>query len=80
MACGQNVPVVARVANDERDVRGINDRAQLAAVERILMQRRAEALMRDGARSSTPRASTYAGTCDAAVTCASTWAACSKAT
>jgi bifunctional UDP-N-acetylglucosamine pyrophosphorylase/glucosamine-1-phosphate N-acetyltransferase len=48
MACAQSVPVVARVAADERDVRGINDRAQLAAVERILMARRAEALMRDG--------------------------------
>jgi bifunctional UDP-N-acetylglucosamine pyrophosphorylase/glucosamine-1-phosphate N-acetyltransferase len=49
MACAQGVPVVASVAPDERDVRGINDRAQLAAVERILMSRRAEALMREGA-------------------------------
>ena len=49
MACAESVPVVAQVAADERDVRGINDRAQLAAVERILMARRAEALMRDGA-------------------------------
>lgn len=49
MACAEGVPVVARLAGDERDVRGINDRAQLAAVERILMHRRAEALMRDGA-------------------------------
>jgi bifunctional UDP-N-acetylglucosamine pyrophosphorylase/glucosamine-1-phosphate N-acetyltransferase len=48
MARAQDVPVVARVAADERDVRGINDRAQLAAVERILMARRAEALMRAG--------------------------------
>jgi bifunctional UDP-N-acetylglucosamine pyrophosphorylase/glucosamine-1-phosphate N-acetyltransferase len=49
MACAQNVPVMAQVASDERDVRGINDRAQLAAVERIVMERRASALMRDGA-------------------------------
>jgi len=49
MACAQDIPVVARIAADERDVRGINDRAQLAAVERILMARRAESLMRDGA-------------------------------
>jgi bifunctional UDP-N-acetylglucosamine pyrophosphorylase/glucosamine-1-phosphate N-acetyltransferase len=49
MACAQEVPVVALVAADERDVRGINDRAQLAAVERILMARRADALMREGA-------------------------------
>ena len=48
MACAEKVPVVAQLAADERDVRGINDRAQLAAVERILMQRRADALMRDG--------------------------------
>ena len=49
MARAQDVTVVARVAADERDVRGINDRAQLAAVERILMARRADALMREGA-------------------------------
>jgi len=49
MACAQGVPVVAQVAADERDVRGINDRAQLAAVERIIMGRRAQALMQEGA-------------------------------
>jgi bifunctional UDP-N-acetylglucosamine pyrophosphorylase/glucosamine-1-phosphate N-acetyltransferase len=48
MACEQGVAVVAEIAADERDVRGINDRAQLAAVERIVMEHRANALMLDG--------------------------------
>ena len=48
MACAEDVAVVAQLAADERDVRGINDRAQLAAVERILMERRCETLMREG--------------------------------
>ena len=34
------IPVVAHVASDERDVRGINDRAQFVAIERILQERR----------------------------------------
>ncbi len=41
-------PVEALLAADERDVRGINDRAQLAECERILQRRRAEALLRAG--------------------------------
>jgi bifunctional UDP-N-acetylglucosamine pyrophosphorylase/glucosamine-1-phosphate N-acetyltransferase len=54
MAVAQGVPVVAHLAADERDVRGINDRAQLAAVERILQHRRAEALLRDGVAIADP--------------------------
>ncbi len=42
------IPVVAHLAADERDVRGINDRAQLVAVERILQQRRIALLMLNG--------------------------------
>ena len=72
---------VAHVAADERDVLGINDRAQLAAVERIVQRRRADALMRGG-RDASPirRASTSAARSPAGATCASTSAACSKAT
>ena len=69
------------MAADERDVRGINDRAQLAAVERIVQRaqrRRADASRRR--RSPIPRASTFAARSPAAATCASTSAACSKAT
>jgi len=47
-AFADGIPVVAEVAADERDVRGINDRAQLLAVERILQERRASDLMRQG--------------------------------
>jgi len=48
------VPVEAIVAADERDTRGVNDRAQLAAVERIVQRRRADALMRDGVALADP--------------------------
>ena len=48
------IPVVAHVAADERDVRGINDRAQLAAVERELQARRAQALMVRGVSLADP--------------------------
>jgi len=45
MAVAEGVPVVAQVVQDERDVRGINDRAQLVAVERIVQQRIAQRLL-----------------------------------
>lgn len=48
------IPVVAHVASDERDVRGINDRAQLIAVERILQDRRIATLMTDGVAIADP--------------------------
>jgi bifunctional UDP-N-acetylglucosamine pyrophosphorylase / glucosamine-1-phosphate N-acetyltransferase len=48
IAVEDGIPVVAELVADERDVRGINDRAQLLAVERILQERRAAELMRQG--------------------------------
>ena len=54
LAVADGSPVVAHVAADERDVRGINDRAQLAAVERIVQMRQAEALMAAGATLADP--------------------------
>jgi len=48
MAVAEGVPVSAHVAPDERDVRGVNDRAQLAFVERLIQQRRAQALLEAG--------------------------------
>ncbi len=47
-ATDDGIPVVAQVVADEDDVRGINDRAQLAAVERIVQQRTAAALLASG--------------------------------
>jgi len=54
LAVADGTSVVAHVAADERDVRGINDRAQLAAVERIVQQRQAEALMAAGTTLADP--------------------------
>jgi bifunctional UDP-N-acetylglucosamine pyrophosphorylase/glucosamine-1-phosphate N-acetyltransferase len=48
MAVAEGIEVEALVAADERDVRGVNDRAQLAELERIVQRRRAEALLRAG--------------------------------
>jgi len=48
MAVAEGVPVSAHVATDEREVRGVNDRAQLVYAERLLQQRRAHALLEAG--------------------------------
>jgi bifunctional UDP-N-acetylglucosamine pyrophosphorylase/glucosamine-1-phosphate N-acetyltransferase len=48
MAVAEGVPVSAHVAADEREVRGVNDRAQLAFAERLLQARRAQALLEAG--------------------------------
>ena len=54
LAVADGTPVAAHVAADERDVRGINDRAQLAAVERIVQARAAAALMDAGTTLADP--------------------------
>jgi bifunctional UDP-N-acetylglucosamine pyrophosphorylase / glucosamine-1-phosphate N-acetyltransferase len=54
LAVADGTAVVAHVTADERDVRGINDRAQLAAVERIVQQRKADALMVAGTTLADP--------------------------
>ena len=48
MAVTEGVPVAAQVADDEREVRGVNDRAQLVFVERIIQTRKARALLESG--------------------------------
>jgi bifunctional UDP-N-acetylglucosamine pyrophosphorylase/glucosamine-1-phosphate N-acetyltransferase len=53
LAVADGIPVATAAAH-ERDVRGINDRAQLAAVERILQTRHAEALMLAGTTLADP--------------------------
>ncbi len=53
-AVADGVAVDAIVAPDERDTRGINDRAQLADVERIVQRRLADALMRAGTTIADP--------------------------
>ena len=54
LAVADGTPVVAQPVADERDVRGINDRAQLAAVERIVQMRQATALMTAGTTLADP--------------------------
>jgi bifunctional UDP-N-acetylglucosamine pyrophosphorylase/glucosamine-1-phosphate N-acetyltransferase len=53
-ACKDGVPVIAELVADERDVRGINDRAQLVALERILQERRTTEMMRKGVAIADP--------------------------
>jgi bifunctional UDP-N-acetylglucosamine pyrophosphorylase / glucosamine-1-phosphate N-acetyltransferase len=48
--------VAAYEANDPREVFGINDRVELAEVEKILRRRKAEELMRDGVTIANPDA------------------------
>src|SRR4029450_10724367 len=54
LAVADGTPVVAHVTADERDVRGINDRAQLAAVERIVQTRLAGGLVAGGTTLADP--------------------------
>jgi bifunctional UDP-N-acetylglucosamine pyrophosphorylase/glucosamine-1-phosphate N-acetyltransferase len=54
LAVADGTPVAAIAIADERDVRGINDRAQLAAVERIVQRRQADALMAAGTTLADP--------------------------
>ena len=48
MAAAEGVPVGAHVTTDEVSVLGVNDRAQLALLERIVQRRKASALMLAG--------------------------------
>ena len=62
MAVAEGIAVEAELAVDERDVRGINDRLQLAECERILQRRRAEALLRAGTWIADPERFDLRGT------------------
>jgi bifunctional UDP-N-acetylglucosamine pyrophosphorylase/glucosamine-1-phosphate N-acetyltransferase len=62
MAGAEGVPIEAIVVDDERDVRGVNDRAQLAALERIAQRRRAQALMVAGVSIADPERIDVRGT------------------
>jgi len=48
LAVADGIAVDGVLAADERDILGVNDRAQLAAIERIVQTRQAEALLRSG--------------------------------
>ena len=53
-AVREGTVVEARVAADETEVLGVNDHAQLAAIERIVQARAADALMRAGTSLADP--------------------------
>jgi bifunctional UDP-N-acetylglucosamine pyrophosphorylase / glucosamine-1-phosphate N-acetyltransferase len=54
MAVANGVPVVAQITADEAEVAGINDAAQLAALEREFQRRQAAALLEQGVRLADP--------------------------
>lgn len=54
MAAGEDVEVVAMYANDPISVEGINDRAQLARLERVYQQRVSEQLLQAGVALADP--------------------------
>lgn len=54
MAVSQQVPVQAIQPQDEYEVQGVNDRLQLAQLERVYQRRQADELMRDGASLADP--------------------------
>jgi bifunctional UDP-N-acetylglucosamine pyrophosphorylase/glucosamine-1-phosphate N-acetyltransferase len=54
MARADGIEVAAEVAPDAREVGGINDRAQLAAAERLLQRRHADALLAAGVTLADP--------------------------
>lgn len=54
MAVAEAVPVTAQVVDDEAEVAGINDAAQLAELERVYQRRQATALMDAGVRLADP--------------------------
>ncbi len=54
MAAADSVPIATEGTGDAEEVMGINDRVQLATLERALQRRQAEALMRDGVTLTDP--------------------------
>ena len=54
MAVAEGMPVQGQVTPDEAEVAGINDAAQLAALEREVQRRQAVALMEQGVRLADP--------------------------
>ena len=62
MALAEGVPVEAHVTPSEVDALGVNDRAQLAAIERILQRRKADELLRAGTWIADPERIDVRGT------------------
>lgn len=66
LAVADGRPVSAVVAEDPHEVAGINDRVQLAALERVVQRRQAEDLMRGGVTLADPARIDVRGTLDCA--------------
>ena len=54
MAVAEGVPVAAHVVGDEVSILGVNDRAQLASLERVVQRRKAATLMLAGTSIADP--------------------------
>ncbi|HEX6138611.1 MAG TPA: bifunctional UDP-N-acetylglucosamine diphosphorylase/glucosamine-1-phosphate N-acetyltransferase GlmU [Casimicrobiaceae bacterium] len=54
MAVAEGVPVAAHVVTDEVSILGVNDRAQLASLERVVQRRKAATLMLAGTSIADP--------------------------
>ena len=66
LALADGVAVQAQLTADADDALGVNDRAQLSNIERIIQRRRASALMRDGTTIADPARIDIRGTLTAA--------------
>jgi bifunctional UDP-N-acetylglucosamine pyrophosphorylase/glucosamine-1-phosphate N-acetyltransferase len=64
MAVAAGQPVAAQLAACEEDTLGVNDRAQLVAIERILQRRRAQSLLVSGTWIADPERFDLRGTLD----------------
>lgn len=69
MAAGEGVPVHSSQAAHEYEILGVNDRVQLAALERIYQRRQAESLMRAGVTLADPARLDVRGTLRAGRDC-----------
>ena len=69
LAVADGVPVHTVAAGSAEEVAGVNDRVQLAHLERVLQRRRAEALMRSGVTLHDPARLDVRGTLEAGRDC-----------
>lgn len=70
LAVEDGVDVVAVQAGDEMEILGVNDKAELAALERMYQQRQASALMRQGLTLADPQRVDIRGTLEIGRDCA----------
>ncbi|MCO6413476.1 MAG: bifunctional UDP-N-acetylglucosamine diphosphorylase/glucosamine-1-phosphate N-acetyltransferase GlmU [Thiogranum sp.] len=70
MAAGEGIDVASSSAGEASEILGVNDRVQLAALERIYQRNRATQLMRDGVTLADPARLDLRGELRAGIDCA----------